>query len=158
MVVEIRRARHDDAQKIAEFALLLFAQHRAYDPGRFADLGDIEGAKRFYGGCIDDSEAAILIVENDGRSVGYAYLQYEALNYADLLESVTWLHDIYLVESARGIGAGTLLMAAAVKAASELGANKIVLHVAAQNAVGKEFFERAGFRTSMFEMMLKLPA
>lgn len=158
MAVTVRRARPEDAERIAEFALSLFAQHRGYDPGRFADLGDIEGAKWFYGGCIGAADAAILIVENDVRPVGYAYLQYEEQNYADLLESVAWLHDIYLDEAARGIGAGGALMEAAVQAARDLGADKVVLHVAAQNAVGQEFFELAGFRTTMFEMMLEIPA
>lgn len=156
MAVTVRRARPDDTEKIAEFALSLFAQHRGYDPGRFADLGDIEGAKWFYGGCIGAVDAAILIVENDGRPVGYAYLQYEERNYAELLESVAWLHDIYLDEAARGIGAGKALMDACVDAAQELGADKMVLHVAAKNAFGQEFFERAGFRTTMFEMMLEV--
>lgn len=156
MAVTVRRARPDDAEKIAEFALSLFAQHRDYDRERFADLGDIEGAKWFYGGCIDAGNAAILIVENEGQPVGYAYLQYEERNYAELLESVAWLHDIYLDEAARGIGAGKALMEACVTAAQELGADKMVLHVAAKNAVGQEFFELAGFRTTMFEMMLKI--
>lgn len=156
MAIIVRRARPEDADKIAEFALSLFAQHRDYDPERFADLGDIDGARRFYGGCIDADSAAILIVENDGRPVGYAFLQYEERNYAELLESVAWLHDIYLDEAARGIGAGRALMNACVAAAQELGADKMVLHVAAKNAVGQEFFELAGFRTTMFEMTLEV--
>jgi ribosomal protein S18 acetylase RimI-like enzyme len=158
MAVTVRRARPDDAEKIAAFALSLFAQHRDYDPERFADLGDIDGARRFYGSCIGAENAAILIVEKHGRPVGYAYLQYEDRNYAELLESVAWLHDIYLDEATRGIGAGKALMEACVNAARELGADKMVLHVAAKNAVGQEFFELAGFRTTMFEMLLKLPA
>jgi ribosomal protein S18 acetylase RimI-like enzyme len=156
MAIKVRSAVPEDAQTIAEFALSLFAQHRDYDQERFADLGNIEGAKWFYGGCIGAKDAAVLIVENEGRPAGYAYLQYEAVSYADLLESVAWLHDIYLDDSARGIGAGKILIDAAVAAGKELGADKMVLHVAAKNAIGQGFFERAGLRTTMFEMMLKL--
>jgi len=38
MTVVVRRATPDDAGTIADFALKLFAQHRAYDPERFARL------------------------------------------------------------------------------------------------------------------------
>ncbi|MEP6946212.1 MAG: GNAT family N-acetyltransferase [Acidobacteriota bacterium] len=156
MSIEVRRATPEDAVTIAEFALKLFAQHRDYDPDRFADLGDLEGARRFYGERCDADDAAILIAERDGRPLGYAYLEYEAVNYADLLESVAWLHDIFLERNARDIGGGKILMDAAIATAKELGAERMVLHTASQNATGKEFFERAGFRTSMYEMMLKL--
>lgn len=158
MAVRVRNARPVDVEKIAEFALQLFAQHRGYDPERFADLGSIDGAKWFYGSRIDAADAAILIVEDDETPVGYAYLEYEEQNYADLLESVAWLHDIYLADAARGMGAGKLLIEAARDAAAKLGAERMVLHVAAKNAVGQQFFERSGFRTTMFEMMLKIEA
>jgi GNAT superfamily N-acetyltransferase len=157
MAIKVRRAVPEDARTIAEFAILLSEQHRDYDNERFVALGDIEGAKWFYGGQTKADDAVILIAEDDDRAVGFAYIKYEALNYADLLESVAWLHDIYLDDSARGFGTGKILMDAVTAAGKGLGANKIVLHVAAQNALGKEFFERAGFRTSMYEMMLKLP-
>ena len=156
MAVVVRKARAEDTVKIAEFALLLFAQHRDYDPARFADLGNFEGARRYYGSRIDADDAAILIVENNGEAAGYAYLEFEELNYADLLVSVAKLHDIYLDPAVRGTGAGKMLMDAAVAAAKELGADKMVLHVAAKNAVGRDFFETAGYRTTMFEMMLNL--
>jgi len=158
MSIEIRRATPADAHKIAEFALLLFAQHREYDPERFADLADVDGAAAFYGSRTTDREAAVLIAADGDKAVGYAYLQYEAANYADLMVNAVMLHDIYLDPDYRGVGAGKALMAAVTNAARELGADKVVLHVAAQNAAGQEFFERTGFRTSMYEMMLKLPS
>jgi ribosomal protein S18 acetylase RimI-like enzyme len=156
MAIEIRRAMPDDRDTIAKFALLLFAQHRGYDPVRFADLASVEGAAAFYGSRTTDSKAAILLAVSDGEPVGYAYMQYEAVSYTDLMENAALLHDIYLDPAARGLGAGKLLMDAVTQAAREMGADKVVLHVAAQNAVGKDFFERTGFRTSMYEMMLKV--
>lgn len=157
MSIEIRRATPADAHKIAEFALLLFAQHREYDPERFADLADVQGAAAFYGSRTTDREAAVLIATGGDRAVGYAYLQYEAVNYTDLMVNAVLLHDIYLDPAYRGVGAGRMLMAAVTDAARELGADKVVLHVAVQNAVGQEFFKQTGFKTSMYEMMLKLP-
>ena len=94
MAIEIRRATPDDAGMIAEFALLLFAQHRGYDPERFADLGNVDGAAAYYGGRTTDSGAAVFIATNDGNPVGYAYMQYEAVNYTDLMVNAALLHDI----------------------------------------------------------------
>lgn len=154
MAIEVRRATPDDAETIAGFAMLLFEQHHDYDNERFAALSDVEGAKWFYGGRTQANDVAVLIAEADGRAVGFAYIEYEAMNYADLLENVAWLHDIYVAEEARGTGAGRKLIEASARAARELGADKVILHVAARNAAGQEFFEQAGFRTTMHEMML----
>jgi GNAT superfamily N-acetyltransferase len=135
---------------------MLSEQHRGYDSERFIALMDFEGAIAFYGGRTETADAIILIAEADGRPVGFAYLQYEVKNYADLLESAAWLHDLYIDESARGTGAGKKLVEASVTAARELGADKIILHAASRNIHGVEFFEREGFRTTMVEMMLSI--
>ena len=158
MPVEVRKATRDDAEKIAEFAILLSKQHRDYDKDRFIAFSDIDGAAWFYGEQTEADDAAILIAEIDGKPVGFAYLQYEARNYAALLENAVWLHDIYVDAAARGTGAGKALIEASADAAKQLGAVKLMLSVAARNLIGQEFFERAGFRTTMLEMMLKLPA
>ncbi|MEP7075905.1 MAG: GNAT family N-acetyltransferase [Acidobacteriota bacterium] len=158
MAVEIRRATPADAGTIAEFAILLSEQHQDYDPKRFVALADREGAKWFYGSQTEADDAAVLIAEDRGNPVGFAYLQYQANSYAELLESAAWLHDIYVVAPARGSGAGKKLIEAAKKAAKELGATKLVLHVAERNASGQDFFKRAGFRTTMLEMTLDIKA
>ena len=158
MAIEIRRATSDDKETIAKFALLLFAQHRDYDPERFADLGDLGGAETYYASRTTDTEAAIFLVISDGEPAGYAYMQYEAVNYTDLMVNSAMLHDIYLDPSARGLGAGKMLIEAVIKAAREMGADKVVSHVAVQNALGQEFFKQTGFQTSMYEMTLKLPS
>jgi len=98
----------------------------------------------------------VFVAEIDGKVVGFAYLQYEERNYVDLLEKAARLHDMYVAEEARGSGAGRLLIQAAVDAAKEFGADKLVLSVAAKNEYARAFFERSGFRSTMIEMMLRL--
>ena len=156
MTVTVRRAGRKDARTIAEFALKLFAQHRRYDARRFAEVVSVEGAERYYGSQTEASEAAILIAEIENKIVGFAYLQYEALDYAMLLENAVWLHDLYIDEAARGQSAGKLLLEESAKVARELGADKLMLTVAAKNNLAKEFFERYGFKNTMVEMMLDL--
>lgn len=156
MAVEIRRATKKDARTIAEYAIKLFAQHRGYDAHRFAEIASIEGAERFYGSQTEAKDAAVLIAEFENIIVGFAYIQYERLDYANLLENAAWLHDLYVDERARQHNAGKLLIEKSIEVARELSANKLMLSVAAKNEYAREFFERQGFRTTMVEMMFDL--
>lgn len=154
MSVVVRRATKIDAPIIAEFAMKLVEQHVGYDPIRFARLGDLEGMARFYGGQTEAQDAAVLVAEVEGRPAGFAYIRYEARNYAELSEKTARLHDIYIDETVRREGAGKSLVEGAVEVAKEFGASKLILSVAAQNSAAQAFFERSGFRTTMHEMML----
>lgn len=158
MPVTVRKATRADAVAIANFAMLLSEQHREYDNFRFVSLPDLEGSRTYYGSRAEADDAAILIAELNSEAIGFAYLEYEARNYADLLENAVWLHDIHVAENSRDTGAGRKLIEAAKEAAKDLGADKFMLHVAARNANGEEFFKHAGFETTMLEMMLNLTA
>jgi GNAT superfamily N-acetyltransferase len=156
MTVTVRRATAKDARAVAEFAIKLFAQHRNYDAHRFADISSVEGAERFYGSQTEATDAAVLVAEFENKVVGFAYLQYEAMDYANLLETAVWLHDIYIDEAARVQNAGKLLIEKSIEVARDLGADKLMLSVAAKNEFARQFFERRGFRETMVEMMLNL--
>lgn len=156
MSVTVRRANEKDARTIAGFAIKLFAQHRAYDTHRFAEIASVEGAENFYGSQTKAENAAIFVAEFENKIVGFAYLQYEAMDYANLLENAVWLHDLYVDETVRGKSAGKLLVEKSIEVAKELGADKLMLSVAAKNAAAKEFFEKQGFKTTIVEMMFDL--
>jgi GNAT superfamily N-acetyltransferase len=156
MPVVVRRARPEDAAIVAKFALRLFAQHRDYDPDRFADLSNAAGAKAYYGSRMSSPTSAVFVAEIKSTVVGFAYLEYQAVNYAELLENAGWLHDLYVDETARGTGAGKALINAAKGAAKALGADKLVLMVAAKNGHAREFFLRTGLRETMVEMTIGL--
>lgn len=156
MSVAIRRADLKDARTVAEFALRLFTQHRDYDPDRFADLSNIEGAERYYASRMRPDTAAVLVAEVDGKVVGFAFVEYESLNYAELLQNAAWLHDLYVDENTRGTGAGRALIEASRDAAKSLGADKLVLSVAAKNSYARGLFAKSGFRETMIEMTLTL--
>lgn len=143
-------------RRVAQLALRLVEQHENYDSRRFSKLYDENQAEWYYASQAESSDAAVLVAELDGEIVGFAYIQYEAKDYANLLENAAWLHDIYVEEAARGAKAGKLLIEAAVEAAKELGADKLMLSTAAKNEYAQEFFRRSGFRETMIEMMLDL--
>ena len=154
--VVVRRAAIEDAKTIAGFALELFRQHREYDERRFMEVSDHRQAEKYYGSQTNAKDSAVLLAELDEKVVGFAFIQFELINYAGLLESAAWLHDIYVEDAARQSNAGRSLIEAAARTAKELGASKLMLTVAVQNEIARRFFEHAGFRTTMLEMMLDL--
>jgi len=156
MSVIVRRATRKDARTVAEMAIKLAQQHVGYDSQRFSELAPLEQAESYYGSQTETGDATVLVAELDGKIVGFAYIQYEAKDYANLLETAAWLHDIYIAEAARGQNAGKLLIEKSIEAAQKLGADKLMLSVAAKNEFAKEFFERNGFKETMVEMMLDL--
>lgn len=156
MAVTVRRTAKNDARLIAELAIKLFAQHSEYDSRRFAEVASVEGAEKFYGRQIEAEDAAILVAEFENKIVGFAFLQYEAMNYSALLVNAVWLHDLYIDEQVRGQSIGKALIEKSAEVARKLGADKLMLSVAAKNEIAKSFFERKGFKETMVEMMLDL--
>jgi GNAT superfamily N-acetyltransferase len=156
MSVTVRRATRKDARRVAEMAIKLALQHKNYDSQRFSELAPLEQAQQYYGSQTDTTDAAILVAELENEIVGFTFIQYEAKDYANLLENAAWLHDIYIEEVARGHNAGNLLIESSIKAAKELGADKLMLSVAAKNEFAKDFFARNGFKATMVEMMLEI--
>lgn len=152
----IRRAREGDERRVAEFAIRLFDQHVEYDPERFSTFASIDGAARFYRSRFDTPDSAVFVAEIENHVVGFAYVERDLLNYAELLENGAWLHDIYVEETARTIGIGNELINAAAEAAKQMGAEKLLLSVAAKNRAAQRVFEKAGFRPTMVEMTLNL--
>lgn len=152
--IAIRRATKSDADAIADLALKLVDQHVAYDPVRFSRIADRKGMVRYYGERTEAANAAVLVAGHGSQIVGFAYLEFEPILYAELAVTVAWLHDIFVDESARGRGVGKLLIAGVVDEARSLGAEKVLLSVADRNAEGRDFFARSGFTTTMHEMML----
>jgi GNAT superfamily N-acetyltransferase len=156
MSLIVRRAVLEDARTIADYAQKLVAQHQEYNPKRFSQIATEEQMANFYGNQVKAQDATVLVAELEGKIVGFAFVKFEIKNYADLLEYAAWLHDIYIDETARNHNAGKLLTEAAVEAAKEFGAEKLMLMTASQNEYAREFFERNGFRKTMVEMMLDL--
>lgn len=156
MAVTVRRATRADAAKIAEFSVALAGLHTKWDGKRFTKVVSIEGAIHWYGDRSEAETAGVFVAEDDGKVIGFAYFEYEPVLYTELATKVAWLDDIYVESDAQRAGTGRMLLAAVKEAARHLGANKILLSVAARNSVGQRFFRRNGFETTMLEMMLEI--
>lgn len=152
MGVTVRHATRADAARVAEFAVALFELHAEWNPRRFTQIATREGAERYYADRAE--QGSVLIAETNGQVVGFAYFEYEPMLYAELATKVAWLHDIYVDPAARAKGIGSALILGVADEAKRLGANKVLLSVAVQNAAGHGLFERNRFEKTMDEMML----
>ena len=156
MDASIRCATASDETKVAELFLKLVRKHVDFDPDRFSNFVTPQGAAEFYKSRFDVDDAAVVVAEVEERIVGFAYIEFEKLDHENLLKNAVWLHDIFVESSERSEGLGKRLLEAARDAAAELGADKLLLTVAARNKVAQDFFEKAGFRQTMLEMTLNL--
>lgn len=155
--VVVRPAASSDMPRVGVLAGRLVQLHHGWDPLRFIHLENpAPGYERFLGGELAKDGSIVLVAEIEGAVVGYAYARLEPKNWMDLLDPCGKLHDIYVDESARGAGAGTLLVREIQARLAEKGAPRVVLLTAAKNEAAQALFKRAGFRTTMHEMTAEL--
>jgi ribosomal protein S18 acetylase RimI-like enzyme len=143
-----------DLPAAARLAGKLVRMHHALDPRRFLHLENPEaGYARYLAGELEGARSVLLVAERGGEAVvGYAYARLEARNYNELLDACAKLHDVYVDESARGHGVGEALVREVVRRATALGAPRVVLLTAVQNASAQRLFAKLGFATTMLEM------
>jgi len=155
--ITIRKATINDHQCVIKFALKLVDQHQNFNPLRFGEFDNHEQQLfDFFAVEIVNPKAVVLVVEVEKEIVGYSFTRLEESSLIDIAPASAWLHDIYIDESVRGLGAGKLLLNASVDAAKQLGSKILILEVAAQNEFAKKLFEDHGFNVATYEMMMDL--
>jgi ribosomal protein S18 acetylase RimI-like enzyme len=160
--LRVRPAVREDLPQIARFAAQLVRFHHALDPQRFMSFEPIEpGYERWLGSELGNPGVVIVVAEQlEGDAapsiVGYAYGRLEPRDWNSLLDACGALHDIFVADGARHLGAGGLLLEAVIARLRALGAPRVLLHTAVQNTDAQRLFERFGFRRTMIEMTLEL--
>jgi ribosomal protein S18 acetylase RimI-like enzyme len=155
--MEIRRARAADLPAVSRLAAELVRLHHRYDPPRFMMVEPVEeGYRWFFSRELKRRRAIILLAEDAGVIVGYAYGTMEGRNWNDLLDACGKLNDLYVDATARRCGAGRALVTAMLKELRDRGAPRVVLLSAWKNPEAHAFFEALGFRTTMVEMTAEL--
>jgi GNAT superfamily N-acetyltransferase len=157
--ITIRRASEHDLPALGRLGAHLLRTHHAFDPARFmAPPADPEGGYAwFLGTQLADPDAAVLVAERDGSSVGYVYAALEPQSWKELREPAGFVHDIVVEESAQNHGIAGVLMNAAIEWLRARGAPRVLLWTAPQNARAQHVFDKLGFRRTMIEMTLELP-
>lgn len=143
---------------IGRLGALLVEEHHDFDPQRFlaARPGTPEGYASFLGAQLEDSEKAVLVADDNGDVIGYAYAAVEGYDYMALRGPAGVLHDIIVDPGHRGRGVGRLLLDAALEFLRSRGAARVVLSTAERNEAAQRLFASAGFRRTMIEMTREL--
>ena len=160
MDVTVRRGEAGDRAALGRLGAILVKEHYSFDPRRFlAPEASVEkGYGAFLAGLLQQDDAAVFVAETDGEVVGYAYVALEPMSWKELRAPAGFVHDIVVLENARGLGAATRLLEVAVEWLRAQGAPRVILWSASANEAGQRLFRRRGFRPTMVEMTLELEA
>ncbi len=152
--VVIRRAVASDAATLGRLGAELLRVHHAFDADRFMAPGPHteEGYGRFLAAEHANDDRVVLVAERGEEIVGYVFAGMEPRSWKELRDVAGFVHDVLVVESARGAGIGTRLVEAAAEWLLARGAPRVMLWTAEKNVAGQRLFARLGFRRTMIEM------
>jgi ribosomal protein S18 acetylase RimI-like enzyme len=154
----VRRATPADLPKIGRLGALLVEEHYDFDPRRFLAVrpGTLAGYASFMSAQLEDSDMAVLVADDNGDVIGYAYAAVEGYNYMALRGPAGVLHDLIVDPEHRGRGVGRLLLDATLAFFRSRGVPRVVLATAARNEAAQRLFASMGFRRTMIEMTIDL--
>jgi ribosomal protein S18 acetylase RimI-like enzyme len=151
--IVVRPAERADLRAISALAAKLVRMHHAFDRARFMLQEPLEaGYEGFFASEVRDRDAVILAATLGEVIVGYAYGRLEPRDWNALRDACGALHDIYVDEAVRRRGLARRLVDDMITRLAALGAPRVALGVAWQNAAAQRFFESIGFRKTMIEM------
>ena len=154
----VRRATSADLPEIGRLGALLIAEHHDFDSRRFLAARDrtpVDYAS-FIGTQLEDPDLAVLVADDNGAVIGYAYGAVEGYDYMALRGPAGVLHDIVVDPRHRRRGVGRLLLDASLAYMKSRGAPRVILWTAEQNEPAQRLFASIGFRRTMIEMTREL--
>jgi RimJ/RimL family protein N-acetyltransferase len=155
-LITVRPATTADLPSLGRMGAALARLHHEWDPQRFllpeGPARVEEGYRSWLGGELENRRAVVLVAEQDGGVVGYAYGRLEDRDWNALLDAHGGFHDIWVEEVAREHGAGRALVGGMVAALTSLGAPRVVLQASTRNPSAQRLFASLGFRPTMVEM------
>ena len=154
----VRRATPADLPGIGRLGALLVEEHYDFDPRRFLAAGRRTPADyaSFISTQLEDPDVAVLVADDSGEVIGYAYAAVEGYDYMALRGPAGVLHDVIVDPGHRGRGVGRLLIDAALAFFRSRGVPRVVLSTADRNEAAQRLFTSLGFRRTMIEMTREL--
>ena len=156
----IRRASTADLPRLGRLGALLVEEHHAFDERRFIPTRDRTPADyaAFLVRQLADPNVTVLVADDHGDVVGYAYATIEGYDYMALRGPAAVIQDIIVDPQFRGRGIGRQLLHATLEALRTRGSSQVVLSTAERNEAAQRLFTSAGFRRTMVEMTRELEA
>lgn len=150
----IRPASAADKAALGKLGAELLRIHHAFDADRFLAPGPQteEGYGRFLAAEHASDDVVVLVAERAGEIVGYVFAGVEPRSWKELRDRAGFIHDVLVVESARGTGTGERLVEAGAAWLLARGVPRVMLWTAEKNGPAQRLFERLGFRRTMIEM------
>jgi GNAT superfamily N-acetyltransferase len=135
--VLIRQANVDDLDKIAP----MFDAYRQF----YKQSADLELARTFLRERFQHNQSTIfLALDSNGESLGFTQL-YPSFS-SGLAKRIFILNDLFVVPQARRRKVGQLLLQAAAEFGRKVGAARLTLSTALDNAPAQALYERSGWR------------
>lgn len=153
-IMTVRRAKPADIPALGRLGAILVAVHHGFDPDRFiAPTPQTErGYGGFLGGELKRKDAVVLVAEEAGAVVGYAYAGLEGHDWMALRGPAGVIYDLVVDPAHRREGLGRRLLDEMLEALAARGAPRVVLSTATPNAPAQRLFASVGFRPTMIEM------
>jgi len=154
-MITIRRATASDQEPLGRFGGALMRQHHTADPRRFIQVEHPEaGYGRFLVSQLSNPSSLVMVAEHSGTVIGYVFAAVESTSWMELRGPCGVVHDIYVDDTARRLGAGRELMRAAIAWIRSKGRSQVVLLTKSRNEHAQHLFTKLGFRPTMIEMTL----
>ena len=137
MDVTIRRATAEDAGDIAK----LFDDYRVF----FGEQSNMPLAQQFLADRLHHTESAIFFAQTpEEQCVGFAQLY---PSFSSVSAGRVWiLNDLFVTESARGMGIGTKLLGEIKAFGTDSNAKSILVETMASNSGAQKLYETTGYQ------------
>ena len=154
----IRPATSADLPRVGRLGALLVEAHHGFDAQRFLPTRDRMPTDyaAFLLRQMADPDVTVLVADDAGDVIGYAYAAIEGYDYTALRGPAGVLHDIVVDPAYRRRGVGRRLLETVLECMNARGAPRVVLSTAEPNEVAQRLFASAGFRRTMIEMTHEL--
>jgi GNAT superfamily N-acetyltransferase len=147
--IQVRQAVFSDLEALA----LLFDEYRVFQ-GKASDL---PAASAFLQARFDHGESVVFLAFEGVAPVGFAQLY--PIYSSTALARVFILNDLFVHESCRRKGVGSLLLSAVEGYAWSHGAARVTVNVAIENTSGQALYEAQGWsKNAQFFMYHRFPA
>ena len=155
--MEIRPATVADVPQVLPMVSAIAALHESWDPAKFGYRPDPAAMYRnWLTGRADDARAVFLVVEREGRLVGFLIATVEREIPIYRVAEYGFIHDIWVDPAYRNEGVGRQLVMLAIERFRQVGVPQVRADTAAANDAARGLMRSCGMRPSTTEMLVEL--